>query len=58
MNTFLKEMEITFRRDSVTFRPRVNKEGSQMDVFQKDLGEYYYTNTTKPEKTEAKKNHK
>lgn len=58
MNTFLKEMEITFRRDSVTFRPRVNKEGSQMDVFQKDLGEYYYTNIAKPEKTDAKKNHK
>lgn len=43
MNTFLKEMAITFRRDSVTRRPRVNKEGSKMDVFQKDIGEYYYT---------------
>jgi len=47
MNTFLKEMNITFRRDSTTFRPRVNKEGSQMDKFQKDIGEYYYTKTTK-----------
>ena len=43
MNTFLKEMNITFRRDSTTFRPRVNKDGSQMDKFQKDIGEYYYT---------------
>lgn len=43
MNTFLKEMTITFRRDAVTRRPRVNKEGSKMDVLQKDIGEYYYT---------------
>ncbi len=49
MNTFLKEMNITFRRDSITMRPRVNKEGSQMDMFQKSIGEYYYTKTTKPE---------
>jgi len=47
MNTFLKEMDITFRRDSTTFRPRVNKEDSQMDKFQKDIGEYYYTKSTK-----------
>jgi ATP-binding cassette subfamily E protein 1 len=40
---FLKEMDVTFRRDSVTRRPRVNKEGSKMDTFQKDIGEYYYT---------------
>jgi ATP-binding cassette subfamily E protein 1 len=43
MNTFLKEMGVTFRRDSVTRRPRVNKEGSKMDTFQKEIGEYYYT---------------
>ena len=43
MNLFLKEMDVTFRRDSVTRRPRVNKEGSRMDLMQKDLGEYYYT---------------
>jgi ATP-binding cassette subfamily E protein 1 len=49
MNTFLKEMDITFRRDSVTMRPRVNKDDSQMDKFQKGIGEYYYTKTTKPE---------
>jgi ATP-binding cassette subfamily E protein 1 len=43
MNIFLKEMNVTFRRDSVTRRPRVNKENSKMDTFQKDIGEYYYT---------------
>jgi ATP-binding cassette subfamily E protein 1 len=47
MNTFLKEMDITFRRDNVTYRPRVNKEGSQMDKFQKGIGEYYYTAVAK-----------
>ena len=55
MNTFLKGMNITFRRDSVTFRPRVNKEGSQMDEFQKRIGEYYYTKIVqaKEDKDEA-----
>ena len=54
MNTFLKEMDITFRRDSITMRPRVNKEDSQMDKFQKGIGEYYYTKTAKPEKIAKK----
>jgi ATP-binding cassette subfamily E protein 1 len=49
MNTFLKEMNITFRRDPATRRPRVNKEGSQMDEFQKGIGEYYYTTIVKTE---------
>ncbi len=43
MNLFLKGMGVTFRRDSVTRRPRVNKEGSKLDTFQKQIGEYYYT---------------
>jgi len=42
MNMFLKEMEVTFRRDPTTKRPRVNKEGSKLDKFQKEIGEYYY----------------
>jgi len=42
MNIFLKEMGVTFRRDSQTKRPRVNKEGSQLDEYQKRIGEYYY----------------
>lgn len=43
MNTFLKNMNITFRRDPQTGRPRVNKEGSNKDTYQKQIGEYYYT---------------
>jgi ATP-binding cassette subfamily E protein 1 len=42
MNIFLKEMEVTFRRDPVTKRPWVNKEGSKLDKLQKQMGEYYY----------------
>jgi len=42
MNAFLKDMEVTFRRDPNTGRPRVNKEGSRLDRYQKNLGEYYY----------------
>ena len=43
MNKFLKNMGITFRRDATTRRPRVNKENSKLDIFQKGIGEYYYT---------------
>jgi ATP-binding cassette subfamily E protein 1 len=42
MNMFLKEMQVTFRRDPETKRPRVNKEDSKLDKFQKEIGEYYY----------------
>ena len=42
MNKFLASMEITFRRDRETGRPRVNKTGSKIDRKQKGLGEYYY----------------
>jgi len=42
MNVFLKGMQVTFRRDPATKRPRVNKEGSKLDKFQKQIGEYYY----------------
>lgn len=47
MNAFLKDMNITFRRDPTTKRPRVNKENSKMDKFQKEMGEYYYISTSK-----------
>ncbi|ALU11626.1 ATPase [Ignicoccus islandicus DSM 13165] len=43
MNEFLKELGVTFRRDAETGRPRVNKEGSRLDRYQKSIGEYYYT---------------
>lgn len=42
MNTFLTEMDVTFRRDPSTGRPRVNKSESRMDKMQKETGEYYY----------------
>jgi len=45
MNTFLKDMKITFRRDPATKRPRVNKEGSKLDRYQKKINEYYYVST-------------
>jgi ATP-binding cassette subfamily E protein 1 len=41
-NTFLKNMGITFRRDTITKRPRVNKIGSNKDIHQKRINEYYY----------------
>ncbi|ASJ00549.1 ribosome biogenesis/translation initiation ATPase RLI [Thermococcus gorgonarius] len=42
MNRFLASVEITFRRDPETGRPRANKEGSVKDREQKERGEYYY----------------
>jgi len=45
MNMFLRDMSITFRRDPETKRPRVNKEGSKMDRYQKKINEYYYVST-------------
>jgi len=42
MNRFLKNVDITFRRDEDTQRPRVNKLDSYMDRQQKQNGEYYY----------------
>jgi len=41
-NMFLKIMGITFRRDSITRRPRVNKLGSNKDIYQKRINEYYF----------------
>ena len=55
MNMFLKEMDITFRRDPTTLRPRVNKEGSQMDEFQKGIGEYYYTKIVKDKRGQERR---
>lgn len=42
MNSFLSQMEMTFRRDPTSGRPRVNKIGSKLDREQKQIGEYYY----------------
>jgi ATP-binding cassette subfamily E protein 1 len=43
MNEFLANLDVTFRRDQRTGRPRINKPGSQKDRQQKRAGEYYYT---------------
>ncbi len=43
MNEFLRQVDITFRRDNDTMRPRVNKEGSMLDRKQKNKGEYFYS---------------
>ncbi len=42
MNSFLKDVQITFRRDQDTSRPRINKKDSRLDREQKSRGEYYY----------------
>ncbi len=42
MNLFLKGMDVTFRRDKVSGRPRINKPRSQLDREQKENGKYYY----------------
>ncbi|MFW6127572.1 MAG: ribosome biogenesis/translation initiation ATPase RLI [Halobacteriota archaeon] len=42
MNRFLSNLNITFRRDEETKRPRVNKLNSRLDREQKKEGEYYY----------------
>ncbi|VVB52565.1 Trehalose/maltose import ATP-binding protein MalK [uncultured archaeon] len=42
MNLFLKQMDVTFRRDPDTGRPRANKPGSVKDREQRAAGEYYY----------------
>ena len=42
MNRLLKGVDITFRRDAETLRPRINREGSVLDREQRSRGEYYY----------------
>ena len=43
MNRFLSAVDITFRRDADTHRPRINKPDSRLDREQKSNGEYYYS---------------
>ena len=42
MNLFLKNLDITFRRDPTNYRPRINKMNSVKDQEQKSAGSYYY----------------
>ncbi|NHK31415.1 MAG: ribosome biogenesis/translation initiation ATPase RLI [Asgard group archaeon] len=46
MNRFLKGVDITFRRDKISGRPRVNKKNSRLDRSQRDIGEFYYVPST------------
>ena len=39
-NKFLKNLDVTFRRDPNSFRPRINKYNSQLDQEQKLGGNY------------------
>ena len=42
MNRFLEQVQITFRRDHDSHRPRINKVDSRKDREQKASGEYFY----------------
>lgn len=41
-NKFLKNLNVTFRRDPNTYRPRINKLNSQLDTEQKANGNYFF----------------
>ena len=47
MNLFLKNLDITFRRDPSNYRPRINKFASTKDQEQKLAGSYYYLDEAK-----------
>ncbi len=42
MNRFLKSLDMSFRRDEKSLRPRVNKLESRLDKEQKTSGNFYY----------------
>ncbi len=42
MNEVLKMLDITYRQDRETHRPRINKPGSALDRTQRARGQYYY----------------
>ena len=44
MNRFLKSLDMSFRRDEKSLRPRVNKSESRLDKDQKASGNFYYKN--------------
>ncbi|KAG5809980.1 hypothetical protein H9Q74_012969 [Fusarium xylarioides] len=45
-NTFLKNLDVTFRRDPTNYRPRINKSGSQLDQEQKMSGNFFFLEET------------
>ena len=42
MNAFLRQLDVSFRRDPETARPRINKLDSQADREQKASGDYFF----------------
>ncbi len=42
MNRFLRSLDISFRRDEKSLRPRINKLDSRLDKQQKEAGNFYY----------------
>jgi ATP-binding cassette subfamily E protein 1 len=42
MNAFLRQLQITFRRDPTNWRPRINKHDSVKDTEQKASGNYFF----------------
>lgn len=47
-NKFLKNLDVTFRRDPNSFRPRINKHNSQLDQEQKLNGNFVRISFSKP----------
>jgi ATP-binding cassette, sub-family E, member 1 len=45
-NAFLKNLDVTFRRDPTNFRPRINKTNSVLDREQKMSGNYFFLEDT------------
>lgn len=43
MNRFLSSLDMSFRRDEKSLRPRVNKPESRLDKSQKSAGRFYYS---------------
>ncbi|KAK2612431.1 Fe-S cluster-binding ribosome biosynthesis protein [Conoideocrella luteorostrata] len=50
-NKFLKNLDVTFRRDPTNYRPRINKQGSQLDQEQKLGGNYFFLEENVAEKS-------
>lgn len=42
MNKFLKLLQVTFRKDDLSCRPRINKKDSTKDQEQKKSGDYFF----------------
>ena len=48
-NIFLKQLDVTFRRDPCNYRPRVNKKHSAKDMEQKRSGNYFVFDADDPD---------